>query len=123
MKRLLFTIQLHAEGVDLEQADDAAGFLAVYIERNPKTRFLNMGVIKQELETLCLNVGTANGKFTPGEGKHFAKHVHKELAFGNLNYICVVEMLLYLTPDIIYNVNCAARYLFCPKLVDEYIFK
>ncbi len=40
------------------------------MERNPNTGFLNMmqkGLIKQVLETLGLNVGTANGKFTPAK--------------------------------------------------------
>ncbi|KAL7462916.1 hypothetical protein ACHAXS_003296 [Conticribra weissflogii] len=36
----------------------------------------------------------------------------------------MVGMLLYLAghmhPDINYAVNCAARYIFCPKLVHEH---
>ncbi len=42
-------VQLHAEGVDLEQEDDAARFLGVHIERDLNTGFLNMtqkGLIK-----------------------------------------------------------------------------
>ncbi len=35
-------IQLCAQGVDLEQVDDAARFLGVHIECNPNTGFLNM---------------------------------------------------------------------------------
>ncbi len=32
-------MQLHEQGVDLEQEDDAAGFLGVTLERDPETRF------------------------------------------------------------------------------------
>ncbi len=63
-------IQLHAKGVDLEQEDNAVWFLGVHIKCNPNTGLLNMtqkGLIKQVLEILGLNVGTANGKFTPAK--------------------------------------------------------
>ncbi len=53
-------IQLHAEGVELEQEDDVAGFLGVHIQHNLSTGFLNMTKkyqINQVLETLGLNVG------------------------------------------------------------------
>ncbi len=53
--------------------------------------------------------------------------MHGEPAFGNFNYGSVVGMLLYLAghtrPDITYAVNCAARYMFCPKLVHEQALK
>ena len=43
------------------------------------------------------------------------------------NYASVVGMLLYLAghsrPDIAYAVNCAARYMFCPKLSHEQAVK
>ncbi len=45
-------IQLHAEGVDLEQEDDAARFLGVHKEHKLKTKFLNMmqkGLIKMSV--------------------------------------------------------------------------
>ncbi len=110
---------MHAKGLDLEQKDDAAEFLSVHFEHNPNTGFLNMtqkGVIKQMFETLGLDVGTANGKFTPAKGKPLAKHVHGEPASGDFNYSSVVGMLLYLAghtcPDITYAVDCA-RYMFC----------
>ncbi len=44
------------------------------------------GLIKKVLGTLGLNVGTANGKFTPDKGKPLAKHVHGEPASGTFNY-------------------------------------
>ncbi|KAL7449129.1 hypothetical protein ACHAXS_000188, partial [Conticribra weissflogii] len=87
------SVQLQAEGVYLEQEDNAAGFLG----------------------------------FTPAEGKPLAQHVHGEPASGNLNHSNVVGMFLYLAghkhPDITYSVNCAARYMFCPKLVYKQALK
>ncbi|KAL7460116.1 hypothetical protein ACHAXS_000583, partial [Conticribra weissflogii] len=118
-------IQLCTEGVDLEQEDDAARFLGVHIQHNPNTRFLNIsqkGLIKQVLETLGLDVGTANGKFTAVKAKPLAKHMHGESASDDFSYSSVIRMLLYLAghtcPDITY-VNCAERYMFCPKLVHK----
>ncbi len=114
---------MHAEEVDLEQEDAAASFLGVHIKRDPKTGFLNMmqkGLIKQVLETLGLDVGTTNGKFTPVEGRPPAKDAHGLPASGDFNYGSVVGMLLFLAshtcPDITYAVNCTARYIFCPNL-------
>ncbi len=76
---------------------------------------------------LCLDVGTAYEKLTPSKGKPFAKHVHGEPASGNFNYSSVVRMLLYLAghtcPDIICAGNCAARYMFCPKIVHKQVHK
>ncbi|KAL7460189.1 hypothetical protein ACHAXS_000653 [Conticribra weissflogii] len=122
-------IQLHTGG-DLEQEHDSVGFLGVHIKCNPNTRFLNMtqkGLIKQVLEILCLNVGTANGKFTPAKGKPPAKHAHGGSVSSNFNYSSVVGMLLYLAghtcPDITHAVICAARYMFYPKLVHKHALK
>ncbi len=85
------------------------------------------GLIKRVLETLGLDVGTLNGKFTPAKGKPLVKHVHGEPASGNFNYSSVIGMLLYLAdhsgPDITYAVNCATRYMFCPKLVHKHALK
>ncbi len=54
MDFIKLAVQLHAEGVDLEKEDNAAGFLGVHIERNHNSGFLNMtqkGLIKKVLET------------------------------------------------------------------------
>ncbi len=123
-------IQLCTEGVDLEQDDDAARVLGVHIKRNPETRFLKMTpicLIKWVLETLGLNVGTANGKITPAKGKPLIKHVHREPAFGDFNYSSVVWLLLnvaeHTCPNITYTVNCVARYTLFPKLVHKHALK
>ncbi len=88
---------------------------------------MQKGQIKQVLETLGLDVGTANRKLTHAEGKPLAKHVHGEPASGDFNNTSVVGMLLYLAghthPDITCTVSCAARYMFYPKLVHEYALK
>ena len=62
-------MQLRELGVDLEQEDDAAGFLGVTLERDPETSLLEMkqtGLIKRIIEALGLDDG-AKGKFTPCE--------------------------------------------------------
>ncbi len=85
----------------------------MHIKHDPNTGFLNVmqnNLIKRVLETLGLNVGTANGKFNHAEGKPLAKHVHGEPAIGDFNYSSVVGMLLCLAgqtrPDITFAVNC-----------------
>ena len=63
-------MQLRELGVDLEQEDDAAGFLGVRLERNEDTGKLEMkqsGLIDRVLEALGLDVGTVHGKATPAE--------------------------------------------------------
>ncbi len=110
-------MQLRELGVDLEQEDDAAGFLGVTLERDPETSLLEMkqtGLLKRIIEALGLDDG-AKGKFTPS------------LASGAFSYSSVVGMLLYLSghtrPDITFAVNCCARYMFCPKHSHELALK
>ncbi|KAL7448319.1 hypothetical protein ACHAXS_000145, partial [Conticribra weissflogii] len=120
------SVQFYTKGFDPDQDGDAARFLGVHIEHDPNTGFLNMmqkRLIKQMLETFVLNIGTANGKITPAKGKPLAKHTHGEPGSGNFNYISVVGVFFYLAghtcPDITYAFICAARYMFCPKIVHK----
>ncbi len=124
-------IQLHDLGVDLEQEDDAAGFLGVMLERDPETSLLEMkqtGLIKRIIEALGLEDG-AKGKFTPSKSKPLVKDVNGDLASGafSFSYSSVVSMLLYLSghtrPDITFAVNCCACYMFCPKHSHELALK
>ena len=115
-------MQLRELGVDLEQEDDAAGFLGVRLERNEDTGKLEMkqsGLIDRVLEALGLDVGTVHGKATPAEKAPLVKDLEGPAALGNFSYSSVVGMLLYLAghsrPDIAYAVNCTARYMFCPR--------
>jgi hypothetical protein len=110
-------IQLCDLGVDPEQEDDAAGFLGVTLERDPKTILLEMkqtGLIKRIIEALGLDEG-AKGKFTPSESKPLVKDVNGDLASGAFSYSSVVGMLLYLSghtrPAITSAVNCCACYV------------
>ena len=105
-------MQLLELGVNLEQEDDAAGFLGVTLERDPETSLLKMkqtGLIKRIIETLGLDDGS-KGKFTPSESKPLVKDINGDLASGAFSYSSVVGMLLYLSghtrPDITFAVNC-----------------
>ncbi len=106
-------MQLHELGADLEQEDDAAGFLGVMLERDPETGLLEMkqtGLIKRVIEALGLDNGIVKGKYTPSESKPLVKNLNGEAASGAFSYSSVVGMLLYLSghtrPDITLAVNC-----------------
>ena len=60
--------QLRDLGVDLEQEDDAAGFLGVRLVHDSKTGLLEMkqtGLTDRIIEALGLDLGTVNGKAKP----------------------------------------------------------
>jgi hypothetical protein len=123
-------MRLREEGVDLEQEDDAAGFLGVRLDRDENTGLLEMkqtGLIDRVLEALGLDAGTVNGKATPAEHAPLTKDEKGPEASGEFNYASVVGMLLYLSghsrPDIAYAVNCSARYMFCPRRSHEEALK
>ncbi len=123
-------MQLHELGVDLEQEDDAAGFLGVMLEQDPETGLLKMkqtGLIRQVIKALGLDDGCAKGKYTPTESKPLVKDINGNSASGAFSYSSVMGMLLYLSghtcPDIPFAVNCCARYMFCPKHLHELALK
>ena len=125
-----FAEMLRSEGVDLEQESDAAGFLGVKLTRDETTGFMHLtqsGLIDRIIAALGLDVGTINGKATPAEAKPLTKDEDGEAAQGSFNYASVVGMLLYLyghtRPDIAYAINCAARFMFNPKLSHELALK
>ena len=71
-------MQLHELGVNLEQENDAAGFLGVMLEQDPETSLLEMkqtGLSNCIIEALGLDDG-AKGKFTPSESKPLVKDVN-----------------------------------------------
>ena len=105
-------MQLRELGVDLEQEDDAAGFLGVTLERDPETNLLEMkqiGLIKRVIEALGLDDGLVKGKHTPSESRPLIKDLDGEPASGAFSYSSIVGMLLYLSghtrPDIAFSVN------------------
>jgi hypothetical protein len=120
------TMKLQEVGVDLEQETDAAGFLGIQMECDPDTGLLEM---KQERLTLHIieatevDVGTVTPKWTPAEAAPLVKDAEGAPATGAFSYSSVVGMLLYLSshtcPDIAYTINCAARYMLCPKKSHE----
>ena len=114
-------MQLRELGMDLEQKDDAAGFLGVTLEQDPETSLLEMkqtGLIKRIIKALGLDNG-AKGKFTPSESKPLVKDVNGDLASGAFSYSSVVGTFLFLSghtcPNITFAVNCCACNMFCPK--------
>ena len=63
-------MQLREHGVNLEQDDDAAGFLGVTLDRDEETGIMEtkqVGLINRVIETLGLDYGIAKNKLTPFE--------------------------------------------------------
>ena len=79
------------------------------------------------IETLVLYISKTTGKFTPVEAKPLVKDADGNPAVGDFSYSSVVGMLLYLAghtrPNMVYAVNCCARYMFCPKRSHELVLK
>ncbi len=99
-------MQLRELGVDLEQEDDAAGFLGVTLDRDGPSGLLEMkqtGLIKRVIEALGLDDGYAKGKHTPAESKPLVKDADGEGAHGGFSYSSVVGMLLYLSGQYAYS--------------------
>ena len=123
-------MELHKLGVDLEQEDNAAGFLGVTLDRDISTSLLEMkqtGLIKRVIKVLGLDDGYAKGKHTPAESKPLVKDADGGGVHGGFSYSSIVGMLLYLSghthPDIAYAVNWGARYMFCSKHSHEFALK
>jgi hypothetical protein len=79
--------------MDLEQEDDAAGFLGVRLEKDTSTGLIEMkqtGLIDRIIEALGLDKGTVNGKSTPAEATPLVKNEDGEAASGGFNYASVV---------------------------------
>ncbi len=69
-------MQLRELGVNLEQEDNAAGFLGVTLEWDPETGLLEMkqiGLIKRVIKALGLDNGLVKGKYTPSESNPLVK--------------------------------------------------
>ena len=115
-------MQLRDQGVDLDQEDDAAGVLGVTLGHDEANCLMEMkqdGLINLVLETLGLDDGMANNKFTPSESSPLVKDEYGLADCGSFRYISVVGILLYLSGHTrkknAYAVKCCARYMFCPK--------
>ena len=120
--KIIFTMQLREQGVNLEQEDNAAGFLGVNLVCDEETGLMEMkqvGLINRLLETLGLDDGITKNKLAPYESSTPVKDADGPATCGSFNYISVVGMLLYLSgnnsPGIAYAVKVCARYMFYPK--------
>ena len=103
-------MKLRSVGVDLEQEDDAAGFLGVRMERDPKTGLLEMkqeGLTKRVIEAMGLDIITTNDKWTPAEATPLVKDEDGQPAHGDFNYASVVGMLLYLSGHTVLQGTCS----------------
>ena len=123
-------MKLCEQGVDLEQEEDAAGFLGVTLGLDEKTGLMEMkqvGIIDRVIETLGLDDGISKGKLTPAESTPLVKDNDGEEACSPFSYNSVVGMLLYLSGHtrlyIAYAVRFCARYIFCPKKSHETALK
>ena len=123
-------LKLRDIGVDLEQEDDAAGFLGVDMVRDSTTGLIEMkqtGLIKRIIDALGLDDGNVARKLTPSSGEPLIRDETGDPFEGDFNYASVVGMLLYLSghsrPDITYAVNCCARYMFNPRKRHEIAIK
>ena len=108
-------ILLPHSGVDLEQEDDATGFLGVQIEHD-ESGLLEMkqeGLIDCVIDALGLDGNSENGKATPAEAKPLVQNTDGEDAHGDFSYSSTVGMLLFLSghswPGTAYAVSCAAH--------------
>ncbi len=84
---------LHELGVDLEQEDNAAGFLGVTLDCDGPSSLLEMKqmrLIKRVIEALGLDDGHAKGKHTPAESKPLVKDADGEGVHGGFSYSSVV---------------------------------
>ena len=111
-------IKLCAQGLLLEQEDDAECFLGVFLNKNA-ARLIEMkqtGLIICVIETLGLDVCMSNPKWKPAEGTPLVCDQDGEYTYGDFSYSSVVGMLLYVSrhtrPDVLYAMNCCVRYMF-----------
>jgi hypothetical protein len=120
---------LRAEGLLLEQEEDAYGFLGVNLTKNSSGQIVmkKTGLIDRIIETLGLDSRMSTPKWTPAEATPLVRDKDGELPYGDFSYNSVVGMLLYLSghtrPDIAYAVNCCARYMFNPRHSHEVALK
>ena len=121
--------KLREQGVDLEEEDDAAGFLGVKLTKfgeSGQMMFSQEGLTDRIIEALGLD-STSNPLYTPCAKVPLTKDEDGEPATGNFSYSSVVGMLLYLSkhsrPDLDYCVSQADRFTFAPKHSHEEALK
>jgi hypothetical protein len=86
-------MRLCEEEMDLEQEDDAAGFLGVRLKKSESSGLIEMkqtGLINRIIEALGLDKGTVNGKFTPAEANPLVKDEDGPSASGDISIMPVL---------------------------------
>ena len=123
------TLALCAEGLLLEQDDDAASFLGVHLTKTKygHNKIKQTGLIDCIIETLGMDTCLSTSKWTPDEAKLLVQNENGEPPRGDFSYSSVFEMMLYLSgytcPDITYVVSCCARYMFNPRFSHDVALK
>ena len=87
-------------GVDLEEEQDAAGFLGVSIEYDSVAKTIEMrqdGLIDRCIEALGLDSETPNTTTRPSSGNPLPRDSEGEPASEEFDYASVVGMIMYLT--------------------------
>ena len=109
-------------GADLEEEEDASGFLGVNLERDEETGLLKMkktGFINFVMSAVGLDDDTDKVKYTPTGYVPLVKNEDGVPASGSFKYSSVERIMIYLSghtcPDIDFAVNCCATYMFCAK--------
>ena len=121
---------LREQGVDIEEEDDAAGFLGLKLTKNEGSGQIlttQEGLTTRIIEALGLDGEMSKGHKTPCLKAPLTKDLDGDLPEGNFSYSSIVGMLLYLSgrsrPDIAYSVSCVARFTFAPKRSHEQALK
>ena len=98
---------LQAEGVDLNEEDDAAGFLDVKLNKDAKTGQMVMtqeGLIDRKIEALSLDIDNSKPRNMPCLKTPLTKDLEGNPPQEQFLYANVIGMLLYLSghshPDI-----------------------
>ncbi len=120
---------MYAEGVDLEQEDNAARFLGLHIKSNSKIGFLNLmqkGLINKCGRLLALML-EPQMESLPLSKESLLLNICRRACLWRfqLQQSCWNDLYLacHTCPDINYAVKSAARYIFCPKLLHKYALK
>ena len=121
--------KLRNVGVDLEEEDDAAGFLGVKLTKTITGSMVmtQEGLITRIVEAIGLDLDHTTPKDTPCLKSPLSKDEDGDPCSGNFAYASIVGMLLYLSghtrPDIAYSVSQVARFTFAPKHSHEAALK
>ena len=116
---------LNVAGADLEEENDADGFLGVKLTQTQDATMVvtQYGSTNCIIEAMGLNIELTTPKYNPCMMTPLTKDLDGNPCSDSFAYASIVGMLLYLSghirPDISYSVSEAARFRFCPKRLHE----